>query len=281
MGSLYKNRQYWVFSFRSDGKTEYVQLGDLGDLSKQDRKELKRKYEVQYEDGYKKKGRGDIPETHGLFTTINVYLGERDKKVRLQTLSSNTVDGDKKRLGYFVDFVKDKFGNISLEDLSDKVLSDYIDFCSEVRNNNKTTIHNNLKVIQGFLKYCDRKGYLVTNPYVKIDVPKPNKRTKEDIPTQEEFGKIKEHLNTYVDDYIEGKETFSPINISSYLQVRLGMRIGEVFDIKWKQGRDDVNEGHSLSYVYLNSTLNKLTIHFKRRLRYLQLNKKLKELLRK
>jgi len=280
MGSLYRNREYWVFQYYSNGNREYVQLGDLGDLTKQDRKELKRKYEVQYEDG-QVRTKNNLSTKHGLFSTINIYLLERDKKVRLQTLSSMTVRGDRRRLGYFTDFVKDKFGNIEVEDLSDKVLNDYMDYCSDERNNNKTTIHNNLKVIQGFLKYCDRKGYLISNPYKMVDIPRPNKKVKEDIPTKKESNTIKEYLNTYIDQYLLDQEKFNLIRVTSYIQIRLGMRIGEIFLMKWKQGVDDVGDDHSYSYVYINSTLNKLTIHFKRKLRYLQLDDRLKNLFTK
>ena len=283
MGSFYRKsdkKDDWVFQYLDNGKRHYKVLVGLGDLSKDQRKKYKRKLEVQYEDN--KKVRTSVgTQTRRILSTIDVYLEERTKKVKLQTLSQNTLDGDIKRIGYFGDFVKSKFGNISIEDLSDKVLNDYIDYCRDVKDNNKTTIHNNLKVIQGFLKFCERKGWVIVNPYKKIDVPTPNKRTKEDIPNKDEFEKIKLHLYDYIEKYIGGGESFDLIKITSYLQIRLGLRIGEVLIMKWKQGRDDIGEKHSYSYVYLNSTLKKLTIHFKRRLRYLEMNETLQKLFKR
>ncbi len=47
MGTLYKNGQYWVFSYRENGKNIPISMDGLkGDLSKDQQKKLKRKYET-------------------------------------------------------------------------------------------------------------------------------------------------------------------------------------------------------------------------------------------
>ena len=118
MGSFYRKsdkKDDWVFQYLDNGKRHYKVLVGLGDLSKDQRKKYKRKLEVQYEDN--KKVRTSVgTQTRRILSTIDVYLEERTKKVKLQTLSQNTLDGDIKRIGYFGDFVKSKFGNISMED---------------------------------------------------------------------------------------------------------------------------------------------------------------------
>ena len=66
----------------------------------------------------------------------------------------------------------------------------------------------------------------------------------------------------------------------SYLQVRTGMRLGEVLLMKWKQNKKtDVGEKHSFSYVYLNPSKTKLTIHFKRNLRLIPIKNDIRDLL--
>ena len=131
------------------------------------------------------------------------------------------------------------------------------------------------------MKFCMNKGWIKENPYKKIDLPKPIQRSKDDIPSKEEGDIIKDYLVGYIKDYLKGDEPFQLINMTSYFQIRLGMRIGEVVSMKWKKGRDDIGEKHSFSYVYLNSNLSKLTIHFKKKKRELPLKGDIKTLLKK
>jgi len=50
MGSLYRNRKYWMFSYyQVNGKQTTVSLGDLGTLSNKRKKDIKRDLEVRYE----------------------------------------------------------------------------------------------------------------------------------------------------------------------------------------------------------------------------------------
>ena len=53
MGSLYQKtdkKGVWVFGYMKDGKRNQKVVGQLGDLPKQKQKEIKRKYEIRYED---------------------------------------------------------------------------------------------------------------------------------------------------------------------------------------------------------------------------------------
>ena len=281
MGTLYQNSGYWRFSWREDGKNKSIKLPKelKGDLSKEDRKKLKRKYEVRYEDG--KVHRSNKPLKRTLSKVISSVIEFRRKRVKDNLLSENTVNSDESRLNYFKDFVFDKFGDLSIEDIDVRVLEDYTDHCREVKNLNPTTIHNYHKSVQPMMKFCMNKGWIKENPYKKIDLPKPIQRSKDDIPSKEEGDIIKDYLVGYIKDYLKGDEPFQLINMTSYFQIRLGMRIGEVVSMKWKKGRDDIGEKHSFSYVYLNSNLSKLTIHFKKKKRELPLKGDIKTLLKK
>ena len=282
MGTLYKNGQYWVFSYRENGKNIPISMDGLkGDLSKDQQKKLKRKYEIRYEDNKVK--HSNLKTKRTLSKVISIFMKMRWNKVKTQSLSVNTVGGDEKRLRYFKNFVLDRLGDVSIEDIDGKVLDDYTDYLRDILNVNPTTIHNYHKSVQPLIKFCLIKGWIEENPYDKVDIPKPIQRTKDDIPTKEETKVIKEYLVQYVKDYLKGDEPFNLINMTSYFQIRIGMRIGEVLSIKWKKGRDDVGEKHSFSYVYLNSNLSTLTIHFKRKLRTIPLNhlSDVKDLLKK
>jgi integrase len=273
MGTLYKNGQYWVFSYRENGKNIPISMDGLkGDLSKDRQKKLKRKYEIRYEDNKVK--HSNLKTKRTLSKVISIFMKMRWNKVKTQSLSVNTVGGDEKRLRYFKNFVLDRLGDVSIEDIDSKVLDDYTDYCRDVLKVNPTTIHNYHKSVQPLIKFCLIKGWIGENPYKKVDIPKPIRRTKEDIPNKEESKVIKKYLVQYVEDYLKSDELFNLINITSYFQIMLGMRIGEVLSMKWKKGRDDVGEKHSFSYVYLNSNLSSITIHFKRKLRVLPIGQK-------
>ena len=274
MGSLYQNGLYWRFSWRENGKNETVGLDGLkGPLSKDQQKKLQRKYEIRYEDNKVK--HSNLKTIRTLSKVIGVFMEYRWNKVKTQSLSKNTVGGDELKLRYFKKFVFDRFGDISIEDMDSIVLDDYTDYCRDVLKVNPTTIHNYHKSVQPLIKFCVNKGWMGENPYKKVDIPKPIKRTKEDIPNRDESKVIKKYLVQYLKDYLKDDEPFNLINMTSYLQIMLGMRIGEVLSMKWKKGKNDVGEKHSLSYVYLNSNLSSLTIHFKRKLRVLPIGQKI------
>jgi len=273
MGSLYQNGLYWRFSWRENGKNETVGLDGLkGPLSKDQQKKLQRKYEIRYEDNKVK--HSNLKTIRTLSKVIGVFMEYRWNKVKTQSLSKNTVGGDELKLRYFKKFVFDRFGDISIEGIDSIVLDDYTDYCRDVLKVNPTTIHNYHKSVQPLIKFCVNKGWMGENPYKKVDIPKPIKRTKEDIPNRDESKVIKKYLVQYLKDYLKDDEPFNLINMTSYLQIMLGMRIGEVLSMKWKKGKNDVGEKHSLSYVYLNSNLSSLTIHFKRKLRVLPIGQK-------
>lgn len=267
MGTLYRNGKYTYFSYRENGENKTISLGDIGVLTNGKKKDIKRKLESQYEDN-KTRRVGSKP-TPLLIGTIKVVINERLKRLKMDQLSENTVNGDIKKLNYFKDFVLDKYGNISVGDIDEDLLNSYTDYCRDVLGNNPTSINNRHKCVQILTKYCLDKGYFNSDPYRKVVIPKPIKRGKDRIPKQNEYDTIKEYLNNYIEGYInkESDYPFNPIIMTSFFQVSLGMRIGEVLIMKWRRGKDDFGEGHSRSYVYLNSSLTELVVYFKKKKR--------------
>ncbi len=266
MGSIYQRKDgYWVFAYREDNKNRTKSLGKLGKLTNGKKREVLRRYEKLYEGNPTQ--RLNKSPIHLIHKLIEYIMEERNNKVKMNQLSQTTVGGDKKRLGYFKDFIFDKYGNISIDKIDDDVLNSYTDYCRDELGNNPTTIHNKHKAVQILIRYSLKKGYIQKSPYENVDIPKPIKRGKDRIPKRSEYKVIKKYLDGWADSYIEGNEKYHPINITSYFQIMLGMRIGEVLIMKWKKGKRDVGENHSFSYVYLNSNLTKLTVHFKRKKR--------------
>ena len=285
MGTLYKktNSNNWVFSYRKDGKNVRVMgeehgLNDLVFKNKHEKNKLKHKLEEKFEYGKYRRFGSQTPKLRVVIDDLKV---ERDKKVKMNTLSINTYNGEMKRLEYFWDFVKDKYGNINISRLDDKILNDYTDYCRDKRGNTSTTIHNNHKVVQVLIKYSILKDYMDTNPYKKVDVPRPVKRGIDNVPNKDEYKLVEDYMEKWVDKYLNGDTEYQHINLITYIQTQLGMRVGEVLIMKWKKGREDIDENHSRSYVYLSPEYDEVTIHFKRNKRIIPLNPKLSKLLKK
>jgi len=285
MGTLYKktNTDNWVFSYRKEGKNVRVMgeehgLNNLGDLTKKEKGKLKYQLEEKFQYGkYRRYGK----KTPKLRMVIDDLKTERGKMLRMNSLSQNTYKGEVGRLELLWNFIKDEYGNINISRLDHKILNRYTDYCRDKLGNNSTTINNKHKVVQVLIKYSLNKDYLVDNPYDKIVIPKPIKRGIDDIPNQDEYSMIKNYLNGWVDNYLRRDTEYRHINLISYIQTQLGMRVGEVLIIKWKKGKEDIGENHSYSYVYLTPKYDELVIHFKRNRRVIPIPKKLTKLLKK
>ena len=285
MGTLYRktNTDNWVFSYRKEGKNirvlgEEHGLNNLGDLTKKERDKLKYQLEEKFQYGiYRRYGN----QTPKLRLVIDDLVVERGKLLKMNSISQNTYKGEVGRFELFWKFIKDEYGNINISRLDHKILGRYTDYCRDKLGNNSTTISNKHKVVQVLIKYSLNKDYLTENPYDKITIPKPIKRGIDDIPNQDEYLLIKDYLDRWVDDYLDDKTEYRHINIISYIQTQLGMRVGEVLILKWKKGRRDVGENHSFSYSYLSPQYDKVNIHFKRNRRIIPIKSKLTDLLRK
>jgi len=278
MGSLYRNRKYWMFSYYdNNGKQRTKSLGDLGTLTVKRKKEIKRDLELRYES--KNLNQGYSVKFNYL---IDDYLEEKTKEVTRGQRSQNTLNSDKQHLKRFSSYVKDKFGRLEINDINKKLLQNYMDYRFTVDGCNNTTVGNNIRGIQGFFRYCVDENQLEVNPTYNLKIPQPLKRTTDDIPSKTEFKKIKDYLNDYVVKYLDDKEEFNWVKLISWIQVRTGMRNGEVLMMKWKQNKTtDRGEGHSFSFVYLTPRLTKLVIHFKKRRREIPIKEELQELFKK
>ena len=277
MGSLYRNGKSYVFSYYKDGKQIYKNLGMTNEISETRKKQLKRQLESQYETKTLNK-----KFSHKLETIRDEYIELKTKEVQRQLRSQNTLNGDKQHLRVFCKYVRDKHGLLNINEVSSKVIESFKNYRFDVDNCNQTTVGNNLRGLQGFFKYCVENSHIDSSPLVQVKIPQPLKRSSDKIPDKFEFHKIEKCLKDYVDDYLNDKDDFNWVKLISFLQVRTGMRNGEVLLMKWKQNKKtDRGEKHSFSYVYLNPSKTKLTIHFKRNLRIIPIKKDLLHLLTK
>ena len=278
MGSLYRNRKYWMFSYYDEnGKQKTKSLGDLGTLTSKRKQELKKDLESRYEGKQLNKSK-----SFSLKFVIGKYLDEKEKEVVRGLRSQNTLNSDKSHTTRFLNYVNDKFGRLDIEEVNRELLMKYMDYRFTIDKCNSTTVGNNIRGIQGFFRYCIDEKYLDYNPTSNLKIPQSISRTTDDIPNKKEFKQIRTFLDEYVSLYIKGKEEYDWVKLISWVQVRTGMRNGEVLLMKWDQNKKtDIGDKGSFSYVYLNKTLTKLVIHFKRRKRELPIKGDIQDLFKK
>jgi len=275
MGTLYLNGVYWYFGYNKNGKQYPVSTGIKGELSEKRKKEIKKTFENRYE-------QHNINRRFSLKldNVKNDYINIKTKEVQRGERSQNTLRSDNQHLKTFCNYVRDKYGRINIEDVNHDVIEKYMNYRFDVDGCNKTTVGNNVRGIQGFFRYCVRQGHIDVTPTSNIKIPQPYKRTTDQIPTKMEFNKIKKSLNSYIKEYLKDDSDFDWIRLISWFQIRTGMRLGEVLIIKWNQNmKRDVGEGHSFSYVYLNSQKSKLVIYFKKKRREIPIKGDIKKVL--
>ena len=88
MGSLFKKskRDDWAFQYMDNGKRIQItkDLVGLGDLTKEKRKKIKRKYEVLYEDNKTKTFR-KTPD-NSITQIVKKVLQEREDRMKMNSL---------------------------------------------------------------------------------------------------------------------------------------------------------------------------------------------------
>ena len=277
MGSIYRNGKYWYFGYCENGRQKCMTTGIQGDLTDTRKKEIKRDLEIRYERGNLNKG-FSLKFNH----VIDDYIILKEKEVFRGQRSINTLRSDRQHLKLFSNYVLNKLGRLDITDINRSVLENYMEYRFTVDGCNQTTVGNNIRGIQGFFRYCLDKDHIEVNPTSLLKIPQSLKRTVDQIPSRKEFEDMREYLNQYVVDYLNGDDTYHWVKMISWFQIRTGMRNGEVLMMKWKQNKKtDTGGRHSFSYVYLNPSLSKLIIHFKRRRREIPIKGVIKEVLLK
>ena len=137
MGTLYKktNSNNYVFSYRRDGKNIRIMgeehgLNNLVFNNKHEKNKLKQRLEEKFEYGKYRRYGSKTPKLRVVIDDLKI---DREKKVKMNTLSINTYDGEVQRLELFWEYVKDKFGYIIISRLDDKILNQYTDYCRNSR----------------------------------------------------------------------------------------------------------------------------------------------------
>lgn len=83
---------------------------------------------------------------------------------------------------------------------------------------------------------------------------------REIVPLDEDWDRLIKEVESRVQD----SDLFPKM---LWLQMKIGMRLGEMQILKWQPGKEDQGIGHSRRYVYLNEKSKTITVYFKKRRR--------------
>ena len=223
--------------------------------------------------------------TRPLSQCITEYLAVKKSEIALQKRSLNTYRSDDITLTQFKNYILDNHGDIDIRKILKAHILDFRVYRESLKKvKSKSTIALNLRVTRAFFSYCIEKEYIENHPFQNIKIPKSERRDQ--YPKKQELEKLRQLFELEVSSkkYSKKKESYGKHRkqekfqwfhdndwFSSYIWIILntGMRVGEVSILKWKQGKEDVGQGHSYSYAYLSDDFETITIHFKRRKREL------------
>ncbi len=204
-----------------------------------------------------------VSENYSMEESTIDYLQHREKLVKRGALSPNTYHGDEISLNSFLNWTRKKSNRLyMLEDLNQKDFQKFID--TRLDEVSPTTISREVRHFSSFLSWLVKKNLYKTNFVIgkKLDKPKPKKRV--DVPSKDEWMRLWNFVEHKIMNRDEEYDFFYHL---VWVQMNLGLRIGEAIQIKWVEGKDDHSTGHSRSYCFLNNAHTELTIYFKRRLR--------------
>lgn len=187
------------------------------------------------------------------------YLQKRRQKVESDQLSDRTVKTDRRSLELLLEWVGESYGGVSVAEAVDIDLREFKEYRS--RSVSPTTVAKDLRHIKSFFSDLLQRGVVNDNPAMQVDIPQS--RTRDVIPKKSEFKALK----AWLDGQIESREKPKWIHLLMKLACHTGMRLGELIQVKWQRGPNDVGTGHARNYVYLNSEEKTLKIKFKRKAR--------------
>ena len=262
MSSIYKCNGYFYYQYSeidTNGRRKRKQKS-LGTKDKREAEYFKQQYDIQFANPLRNPfKKNSLP----ISKSVEIYIDDRQKEVNRGLRSENTLRTDKVVLNLFSSYTIDTFGDVNIDEISKRMIMSF----KEKRLDEvcPSTISNNLRHIKSFFSKIKYDGKIEIHPMDDIKIPQSAKRLN--IPKEKDWDKLYEYLKSYKNDFIKGNAEYDFFKVMIWIQMNLGLRIGEVSSIKWQKDKEDKGTGHSRSYVFLSNSNKELTIYFKRRLR--------------
>jgi len=138
----------------------------------------------------------------------NTFLSEK-----IKDLKTSTFKRKKSNINNFIAW----FGNAEIKDITKKNAGDYVSFLRESKNPAPATIRNIVFDIGSLFTWAHGRGYINTNPFQKLDLPK-NNSTQSRRPWEDE------HLMLFLQSKYINRNAFVATVVAMYS----GMRIEEI-----------------------------------------------------
>ena len=284
MSSIYlKDNIYWyqkyVFNPISQKKDKRI-FRSLKTKNLEKAKSRQAKLDIQYDKQYEKEL---LYPSRPLSVCLSQYLADKKFELSQNKRSASTHRSEKITLTQFSEYIYENHGDLDIRKINKAHILDFRVYRESQKNvKSVSTIALNLRVTRSFFSYCIEKDYIDNHPFSKIKIPKTKKRDQ--YPKKNEFENLLKIFNAETSrpktrnkqksseeseektdlQWFRDNDWFSCL---IWIILNTGMRVGEVTILKWKQDKDDINSGHSLSYAYLSDDFERITIHFKRRTR--------------
>jgi len=144
-----------------------------------------------------------------------VDVAEEWKEVHLPNLEYST----QKSYIPKIKRVKEYFGEMSISQLTCKDIMDYISLYPESWS--QKTVNNYSSIVKMIFQFALKMGYIKSNPYEQVELPKGRKKTNRTAPTEEEVNIICNSIDEFCG--------FLP-----YFVLFTGLRRGEAMALQWK-----------------------------------------------
>ncbi len=258
MSSLYKCNVYWYYqtTIMVDGQRKRIQKS-LGTKSESQALKLKKLYDQKYEQELRNPF---LAKRKFMSQIIEEYLEIRKKQVQRRVLSQRTLDSDRLALNHFLNFVKNKYGDLYLHEIRKKDIEDFKEKRLDEDGVSITTLAVNLRHLKSFFSYLTKKDQIEKNPMIGVEIEAGERR--EIVPLDEDWRRMYLYLSKKMK-----AEEYHWFETMIWILMNTGMRLGELRILKWKRGEEDIGRKLARNYVYLSPDLSQITIYYKKSLR--------------
>jgi site-specific recombinase XerD len=170
------------------------------------------------------------PETLELWKKYKIDMSVRD-------LSERTIEGYEGDLFQWFIYIMDNQGNVSVKEITDDDITDFIYFCKQEGNNTRR-LKRRMSSIAAFYKFLRRKKLIAENPMEYIERPKKDVDViVQTFLTVEQVELMKQKLQERVNVAQTEKQKDSSLSLQLYALFSLSTmaRVNAVSNTRWEQ----------------------------------------------
>lgn len=163
------------------------------------------------------------------------YWKRYEIDMTLRELSEKTIYGYKTDAIQWFIYVYENQGNISVTELTDSDIEEFLFFCKQ-NGNNSRRMKRRMSTISAFYKFLRKKRLIKENPMEFIDRPKKDVSVMtQTYLTKEQVAEMKKKLQELVDSATHAwqKENYMTIQLYALFSLSTMARVNAVRNVKW------------------------------------------------